>query len=305
MSEAAPLDPVGVIGLGHLGLPVALRLLAAGHTVFGCTRAQPGRDFLDAGGRACRTPAETADRCPLVVTLLPGADALAQVADGLSGTTRRGGIWLEMGTISEQAKRSAAARMADHDWHMLDCAVSGTAVELNADRALIFSSGRREVHDQALPVLHLMSPNVRYMGAFGSGIRAKYTVQLLLAGHSLIAAEALALARGAGLPLDDMIGSVAGTITSSSVFERRGPQVMVPVSPDRANGRARRLTVDLTDAQRLAREVGVPTPVLDQALTHLQSLDERSADEPIVALYRLLAPSQPDDGRFTGIGEGT
>ncbi len=295
--RANALDPIGVIGLGHLGLPVALRLLAAGHPVVGCTRRSPGQDFLDAGGQACRTPAEVADRCPVVVTLLPGADALAQVADGLSGTTRRGGIWLEMGTISEQAKRTAAERVAHRDWHVLDCAVSGTAVELNADRALIFTSGSRDAHDQALPVLHVMSPKVRYMGEFGAGIRAKYMVQLLLAGHSLIAAEALALARGAGLPLDDIIGSVAGTITSSSVFERRGPQVMAPVSPDRANGRARRLTVDLTDAQALARQVGVRTPVLDQALTHLQALDERSADEPIVALYRLLAASHVPDAR--------
>lgn len=290
------LDPVGIIGLGHLGLPVALRLLDVGHTVFGCARRPPAQPFLDAGGQACRTPAEVADRCPVVVTLLPAGDDLLQVADSLGHTTRQGGIWLELSTICEQAKRMAADRVADLDWHVLDCAVSGTPVELNASAALIFSSGVRAIHDQALPVLHALSPKVCYLGEFGSGIRAKYTVQLLLAGHSLVAAEALALARGAGLPLDDVIGSIAGTITSSAVFERRGPQVMVPASPGRVNGRARRLAADLTDAQRLARQAGVRTPVLDQALAHLQEVSEQSADEPIVAFYQLLAPAGMDDG---------
>jgi 3-hydroxyisobutyrate dehydrogenase len=232
----------------------------------------------------------------VVVTLLPAGDDLLQVADSLGHTTRQGGIWLELSTICEQAKRMAADRVADLDWHVLDCAVSGTPVELNASAALIFSSGVRAIHDQALPVLHALSPKVCYLGEFGSGIRAKYTVQLLLAGHSLVAAEALALARGAGLPLDDVIGSIAGTITSSAVFERRGPQVMVPASPGRVNGRARRLAADLTDAQRLARQAGVRTPVLDQALAHLQEVSEQSADEPIVAFYQLLAPAGMDDG---------
>jgi hypothetical protein len=57
-AQAAALDPVGVIGLGHAGLPVALRPLAAGHAVFSCARWPPGQAFLDAGGRACGTPAD-------------------------------------------------------------------------------------------------------------------------------------------------------------------------------------------------------------------------------------------------------
>ncbi|HEX6521273.1 MAG TPA: NAD(P)-dependent oxidoreductase [Streptosporangiaceae bacterium] len=304
-ASAQALDPVGVIGLGQMGLPVALRLLAAGYPVFGCSRRPPTQEFLDAGGQACRTPAEVADRCPAVVTLLPAADALTQVAGGLSGTTRRDGIWLEMSTIGEQAKRTAAEQVAGQDWNMLDCAVSGTPAELKADRAMIFSSGSRHAHDQALPVLQVVSPKVCYVGEFGAGIRAKYIVQLLLAGHSLIAAEALALARGAGLPLDDIIGWVAGSITSSAVFEQRGPQVLAPVGPDRGNSRARRLAADLTDVKQLARQVGVRTPALDQALAHLEALGEQSADEPIVALYRLLAPSRVHGARSAGTAEGT
>src|SRR5579872_6235604 len=179
--------PVGVIGLGQLGLPVALRLLAAGYPVFGSARRPPRQEFLDAGGHACRTPAEVADRCPIVVTLLPTADDLMQVTDGnggLTSTKRQGGIWLEMSTIGERAKRTAAEQAGRLDWRVLDCAVSGTPVELNADRAMIFSSGSRHVHGQALPVLKALSPKVCYVGEFGTGIRTKYLVQLLLAGRS-------------------------------------------------------------------------------------------------------------------------
>ena len=81
---ASPLS-VGVVGLGQMGLPIALRLLVAGFRVAGNCRHEPPAAFVDAGGFGCGTAAELADHCDVVFTVLPSADALVSTATGEHG----------------------------------------------------------------------------------------------------------------------------------------------------------------------------------------------------------------------------
>lgn len=292
--DAAWPDRVGVAGLGQLGLPVALRLLDTGHTVLGYARRPPREAFTRAGGQVCATPAELADQCPVVLSLLPSAEALAQVTAGSTGrtaATRRGGIWAEMSTLSEQSKQVAAGQLTEHGWQVLDCPISGTAAELGSAGAVIFSSGPRTACDQAQSVLQAITPQVRYMGEFGAGTRAKCVAQLLLAGHSLIAAEALAVAQAAGLTLAGFLDAVAGTIVSSAVLDKRGPQAQT--LPTAGHGRARTLAGPLNTARQFAQNDGLPTPVLDQILSYVQALGKQSADEPLLAFCQQLMPPGP------------
>lgn len=302
------LDPVGVVGLGEEGSAVAVRLLAAGHTVFGYQNRPPEQAFLHAGGQACSTAAELADRCPAVLTVLPTAEALTEVintSDGLGATTRQEGIWVEMSTVSEQSKRTAADRLARPGWHVLDCAVSGTPAQLGTTSAVIFSSGSRDISDQVMPVLQAVNPKVQYMGEFGAGIRAKYVAQLLLAAHSLVAAEALAFAQSAGLAPADILTAMAGTITSSNILEQRGPGVLTPLSAGQGHGRARYLAGPLNSARQIAVQAGMKTPVLDQALACVQALAEDSPDDLVKAFYQQLAPSGAAESQSRDTGDDT
>lgn len=289
--NAGETSTVGVVGLGQMGLPVALRLLAAGFTVYGCARRLPPPAFAEAGGRACRDPAEVAEACPVLLTMLPSADALAEVAGRLAVTTRRGGVWVEMSTVSERDKQAAAGTLTSQGWQMLDCPVSGAPAQLQDGTAVLFSSGSPDAHDRAAPVLDAISPRARYVGAFGHGIRAKYTAHLLLAGHSLVAAEALAFAEKAGLSVADMLAMMAGTINSSAIFEQRAPGILELVADQAAHGRSRILGEALEDVRRMADRIGAPTPVLTQAVAHARQLPGHAADELTVAFYHQLTGS--------------
>jgi 3-hydroxyisobutyrate dehydrogenase-like beta-hydroxyacid dehydrogenase len=300
MTGNEPAEAVGVIGLGQLGLPIALRVLAAGLTVYGCARRPPSAAFTEAGGRVCKCPAEVADACPVVLTVLPSADALAEVASGpggLAATTRRDGVWVEMSTVGEQGKRAAASSLTGLGWQVLDCPVSGAPPQVLAGTAALFSSGSPDAHDRALPVLHAISPKAHYVGAFGHGMRAKYTAHIMLAGHSLVAAEALAFAEKAGLSLGGVLQMMSGTINSSAVFEQRAPEVLVPTAGQAARPRSRMLGEVLADIRRLAGDIGAVTPVLAQALDHARRFPEHAADEPTVAFYHELAGSGRAAGR--------
>jgi 3-hydroxyisobutyrate dehydrogenase-like beta-hydroxyacid dehydrogenase len=127
-------------------------------------------------------------------------------------------------------------------------------------------------------------------------MHAKNTAHLMLAGHSLVAAEALAFAAKAGLSVANVLEMLSGTINSSAVFEQRAPQVLVPAVERAAHGHSRTLREPLQDVRRLAADIGAATPVLEQALRHIHRLPESTADELTVAFYELLA----GDGQAIG-----
>ena len=281
---------VAVVGLGQMGLPIALRLLAAAFRVTGCRRREPPAPFLDAGGRGCSSPAQAVDSCPVVLTVLPSAEALVSAVTGdlgLASTTRRNGIWVEMSTVPETVKRSLAERMAETGWSTLDCPISGAPHQLQAGEAVLLSSGRRDTHDRVKPVLEAISPRLSYLGEFGRGMRAKYTAHLLLAGHSLVAAEALAFARAADLNIGDVLAALKGTIVSSGVFDHRAHRVLdAPDTPSAS--RLPALADALSRLRQLAAELHAPAPVLEQALSHLDRRQAEHTDELVVAFYREL-----------------
>ena len=288
---------VGVVGLGHMGLPLALRLLNAGFKVAGNRRRDPPTAFLDGGGHGCSTPADLADLCPIVITVMPTANALVSAATGVTGlgsTTRHDGIWIEMSTVPATTKRSLANEMGEKGWHTLDCPISGAPDQLVSGQAVLLCSGSRETHDRAASVLQAISPRVSFMGAFGNGMRAKDTAHLLLAGHSLVAAEALAFASKAGLDIGKVLAALNGTIISSGVFDHRAHQVLDPprtTGPDGVRG----LRNALVELRRFAAELATPTPVLDQALEHLDSPCAGRTDELIVAFYQRLMSATGED----------
>jgi 3-hydroxyisobutyrate dehydrogenase len=168
---------------------------------------------------------------------------------------------------------------------MLDCPISGAPQQVRNGGAVLFGSGEREAFDRAEPVLRAISPRVHYVGAFGHGMRAKCTAYILVAGHTLVAAEALAFARKAGLSPADILAMLSGTINSSAVFEQRAPQILNPVG---ASGNSHGFGQSLAPAHRLAAELGAPTPVLTEVLRRIARLPGDAADEPVAALYHQL-----------------
>ena len=237
-----------------------------------------------------------AETCAIVITALASEQTLVSVATGergLASTNRRAGIWVEMSTVPARVKRALAECLAEKGWHTLDCPISGAAEQLESGDAVLLSSGQRDTHDRVEPVLRAMSPRVSYLGEFGTGMSAKHTAHLLLAGHSLVAAEALVFADKAGVNLREALAALNNTIVSSGVFDQRAHHILDP--PDTpTTGRVRSLADDLRQLHQLAAELDAPTPVLDHAVGHLDACYADRMDELVVAFYRgLTAEATP------------
>lgn len=259
---------VGIIGVGAMGLPIAGNLADAGFGVVGHRRSAMPVEFLALGGVALASPAEVARHADVVLVILPGPDALRHVVtgpDGLMNGARRGQVVVEMSTVAVAVKQACRDALAERGAELLDAPISGMPSMVAARTATIFASGDDGAFQRARAVLEAITPRVRLVGGFGSGSVTKYVAHLLLAVHNLAAAEALHLARRAGMELEPLLDVLSGTIAHSAVLAARGP-TMVSGRFRPAPGPVDTLIEGLEQVDVFARTVDAPTPLMDLAL---------------------------------------
>jgi L-threonate 2-dehydrogenase len=257
---------VGVIGLGVMGLPIARNLMERGFEVVGYRRS--GSPALaEAGGKVAGSPAEVAAAADVLLSIVPDADAVADVVGGPRGTLttlRPGTVHLEMSTIDVGRKREVRDAVARQGGDLLDCPISGGPGLVSARRATTFASGEEASVDRVRPVLDAISGRWVYTGAFGTGARMKYIANLLLAVHTVAAAEAMELARRGGLDLELVQRTLDDSIGSSAIWRQRGP-VMRARAWSPAPGPITTLHPILEQIAGSADEVGLDTPVFASA----------------------------------------
>ena len=258
---------VGVIGLGLLGYAVAARLRAAGHRVAGYDVVAERRDALKAlGGEPLGSIEAVASGHDIVCTLLPSLAAVEEVIlgrDGIVETARAGTTVVQMSTISPALTERLDKDVTARGLGFLDCPVSGTSGMVERGNGVIFVGGARPLFDRWQSVLDAVLPRPVYVGRAGQAMTLKLVANLLVALHSAAAAEALTMARRAGLDLGlalDVLGSGAAT---SRMLEVRGPLIVKGEFP--AQMKLDLFMKDLHLIQDAARDVGAPLPLTDVA----------------------------------------
>jgi 3-hydroxyisobutyrate dehydrogenase len=257
---------VGVIGLGVMGLPIARNLMERGFEVIGYRRSgSPG--LAEAGGKVAGSPAEVAAAADVLLSIVPDADAVADVVCGPHGTLtamRPGTVHIEMSTVDIGRKRKIRDAVVRRGGDLLDCPISGGPGLVATRRASTFASGEEASVDRVRPVLDAIAGPWVYTGAFGTGARMKYIANLLLAVHTVAAAEALELARRGGLDLELVQRTLDDSIGSSAIWRQRGP-VMRARAWSPAPGPITTLHPILEQIEDCADGVGLPTPVFASA----------------------------------------
>jgi len=257
---------VGVIGLGKMGLPIAQNLIERGFTVIGYRRSG-SPELEQAGGTVAGSPAEVAASADVLLSILPGAEDVEQVIGGPSGTLsalRAGTIHIEMSTIDVDRKARLADQVRAAGGDLLDCPISGSPGMVAPRLATTFASGDQVSVGAVSAVLDAVSGPWVYTGAFGTGARMKYIANLLLAVHTVAAAEAMALARRSGLDLELVQKTLDNSIASSAIWRQRGP-MMAERAWSPAPGPIHTLRPILEQIEDHAAQAGVSAPVFAAA----------------------------------------
>jgi L-threonate 2-dehydrogenase len=252
---------VGMIGLGIMGSAMSANLMRAGFRVPGFDVVPRRRaEHKRSGGVAARSPREVARRSTIIITSLPSARALGEVAAELAASAKRGTIVIETSTLPIPVKEAARDVLAKRGVILLDCPLSGTGAQARVKDLLIYVSGDRSAYRKIVPVLQGFTSANYYVGPFGNGSKVKFVANLLVAIHNVAAAEAMVLGMKAGLDPALILKVVAGGAGGSRMFQVRGP-MMVKGDYSEATMKNEVWQKDMTIIGDFARELDCPTPL--------------------------------------------
>ncbi|HET6299297.1 MAG TPA: NAD(P)-dependent oxidoreductase [Kribbella sp.] len=286
---------IGFIGLGHMGGPMAARLLDAGHHVHGLARnkERARSDALD-GLPWHQTPREVAEASEIVITSVPDDDVLNEIAsgpDGILAGLGAGKIWIEMSTVSPRVNRRLAAQAEALEAAMLDAPVSGSFPQAQAGTLMILVGGDESAFAHVDAVLREFGTPA-YVGDHGLGLALKLAININLAAQLVAFSEGLQLAARAGidqkLAADLMVQSGIG----SPALKAR--EQFVLDLPDEAWFDVGLMQKDLRLALDLGTELRSPLPsttLADHLLDAARAAGYEHRD--IAVLYRVLEEMAP------------
>lgn len=294
--SVADRGPIGLVGVGNLGLPIALNLLADGTGVLGFRRDRAALTTLSsAGGQAAGSVEEVGERCGLVLLCLDTADALHTVTSRLSGAMKPGGLVVDLGTFALDDKLAARARLAEGGVSLVDAPVLGIPDMVRRRAATVLASGDDADLDRARPALASLGL-VHDVGAFGDGTRLKCVANTLVALHNAAAAEALLLARLLGLSGDAVLDILGSSAAGSAMLDMRGPR-MLSGTYGTTESTLDMLGKDLVTIAACAEQVASPMPLLHTAaaLYERASIDHGRGQDDIASVFAVLAGSGAAD----------
>jgi 2-hydroxy-3-oxopropionate reductase len=220
---------LGFIGLGIMGAPMAGHLIAAGHTVYLNTRSTVPADLLQAGGKACASAQEVAQKADIVFLMLPDTPDVEAVLFGDKGVAAgltRGKTVVDMSSISPMETKAFAQKINALGCQYVDAPVSGGEVGAKAASLTIMVGAEEATFNAVLPLLQLMGKNITLVGGNGDGQTCKVANQIIVALNIAAVGEALLFASKAGADPAKVRQALMGGFAASRILEVHGERMI-------------------------------------------------------------------------------
>ena len=250
---------VGFIGLGNVGGKLSGSLIRNGvdiavHDLDGALVAKS----VEAGARAGGSAGELMRSCDAVITCLPSPAASDAVLQEMLPEVRAGKIWMEMSTTDEAEVKRLGAMVIAAGGAAVDCPVSGGCHRADTGNISIFAGCTRDTFECILPILTIMGRRVLHTGELGSASILKVITNYLATANLVSCAEALTVAKGAGMDLGTAYEAIRISSGTSFVHETES-QIILNGSRDIS------FTMDL-----VAKDIGLFQAVADRAEVPLE-----------------------------------
>ncbi len=258
---------VAIVGTGRMGTAFAKRLIEVGHSVIVWNRtAARASAAIEAGAQAAPDLAGVTTAETILVSLTDVA-AVDAAIDALIGAGIAGKLVIDLSTLLPDETRTVAAKVVAAGADFVDCPVGGTVGPALKGQLLGMAGGSAASFGRARPVLEQLCRRVEHLGPAGSGAQMKLAVNLPLAIYWKTLAEALALLKGSGIPVETAISLIADSSAGPTVLKNRA-QVVI----DTLNGTDQPGTFDIAGlakdldlALRQAALAGQAMPLSDAA----------------------------------------
>ena len=223
-------SPIGLIGIGLMGMACAKRMRAAGLALLGYDVDTKKLDAFEAlGGKAAASVAEIARSCDKVVLAVFNTDQVEETVAALIAALPAGKpplIALCVSTCDPDRISALYARIPADKLSYIEAPVSGTSQQTEAGDALGMIGGEPGAAEAAKDVLDAICPRRHHLGAAGNGGRAKLAINLILGVNRAALAEGLVFAQKLGLDPGAFLKVARESAAQSQVMDIKGPKMV-------------------------------------------------------------------------------
>ena len=293
--DHTPKSPVAFIGLGALGLPMAVNLQAAGYSLQVHTRSRLAEsDPGLAGALPAASPAEAAAGCSALLLCVSDDAAVESVLWGEQGAgpaLERGSLVIDCSTISPSTAKAMAKRLAKRDIAYIDAPVTGGTEGAKAGTLTVLCGGDTAAVDKARPLLEVIGASIHHFGDVGSGQQVKAINQVLVAGSYAAVAEAITLGQHLQLPMQQVVNALRQGAAGSWALEHRSQAML---NDDYPLGFKLALHhKDLGIALDAALQTGLKLPITEAVHDQEQTLMDAGLGNADVSALRRSLPANP------------
>ncbi len=307
LTNHAPMNSpaaVAMVGLGALGLPIAVNLRRAGYRLNLHTRsrsAESSAELIDDQGPSVTpssSPKEAVHGCAVLLICVSDDSAVQDVLWGESGAgyaLTPGSLVIDCSTIAPATAAAMAKRLAERNVHYLDAPVTGGTEGAKAGTLTVLCGGETKALEQARPLLEVIGGSIHHFGPVGSGQQVKAVNQVLVAGSYAAVAEAIALGQHLQLPMEQVVAALAGGAAGSWALQHRSAAMLANQYP--LGFKLELHHKDLRIALAAAKEQQLELPLTQLVLEQESELMQQGLGSADVSALRLSHPTHPTQGR--------
>ena len=231
---------VAMVGLGALGLPMAINLRRAGYRLNVHTRsrlAESSAELVDDQGptvTSSSSPQEAVHGCAVLLICVSDDAAVEAVlwGDGGAGyALTPGSLVIDCSTIAPATAAAMAKRLAEQNVHYIDAPVTGGTEGAKAGTLTVLCGGETKALEQARPLLEVIGGSIHHFGPVGSGQQVKAVNQVLVAGSYAAVAEAITLGQHLQLPMEQVVAALIGGAAGSWALQHRSAAMLADQYP--------------------------------------------------------------------------
>lgn len=211
---------VGVIGLGIIGSRVANNLRMKGFHVFVWNRSpRPVPNFVGA-------PLEVAEMCDHVQLFVSDDDALLEVTKQIAPALAPRHIVMAHPTVAPHSMRAAADIVERRGARFVEAPFTGSKLAAEKGELVYYIAGDEIALREARPILEASGKEVIEIGKIGQATVIKIATNILTATTVQAAAEALALTKNSGVPLEKFLAAMKSNGSNSGTLAMKLPKMI-------------------------------------------------------------------------------
>ena len=277
---------IGFLGLGVMGLPMALNVLKkSGYPVLGFDVAQARLDqFAAAGGETTSDPVDIYKTCDVIMQILPTHAIIRDSVEKAVKFGKPGRIIVDLSSTAPDIIQELYKLAKDAGMYLLDSPISGGNPMAIAGTLAIMTGGDKEAFEEVKPLLECMGTPV-YVGGPASGSVTKLVNNMVAGAYLVAMAEGYAFAAKAGIDLQTTFEATRGGFAGGPLYDNKIPKLIHRDYEPGARVAVHRK--DILNAKHYAHHLGVDTPMTDVVLQVMDWMNDNGhIDEDQIAMVK-------------------